>query len=140
MCTMFFRIGYSIYPIWNWNIPLFFIVDFSMCLNGNLTVAYLTDAILNVVTRKEYLLNPCAILNTRLHPWMDLGLGSSLEYNCSVTQFTPGDYCYVKWWDGVPIWRDNSSWGKRTKVERLEWRVKALLPCFRLPRYFWFLD
>ena len=30
-------------------------------------------------------------------------MGSSLEYDCSVTQLLLGDYCYVKWWDGGPI-------------------------------------
>ena len=30
--------------------------------------------------------------------------------------------------------------GKRMKVETLEWRIKALLPCFRISLYFWFPD
>ena len=51
----------------------------------------------------ESLLNPCARLDTWLHTGMDPGLGSSLEYKYSVTQFSPGYYCYVKWWDGGPI-------------------------------------
>ena len=42
----------------------------------------------------EYLLKPCARLDTRLHPVLDPGVVSSLEYECSVTQSTPGDYCY----------------------------------------------
>ena len=62
-----------------------------------LMVAYLTDARMPTVTRREgymswggggveYLLNPCTGLNTRLHPGMDPGVGSILEYECSVTQ------------------------------------------------------
>ena len=32
-------------------------------------------------------------------------MGSSLEYDYSVTQLLPGDYRYVKWWEGGPILR-----------------------------------
>ena len=46
----------------------------------------------------ESLLNPCARLDTQLHPVLDPGVRSSLEYEYSVTQSSPGDYCYVKWW------------------------------------------
>ena len=62
-------------------------------------VAYLTDARLATVTRRErlcelggleYLINPCAQLDTRLHPGLDLGLdpgvGFSLECECNVTR------------------------------------------------------
>ena len=62
-------------------------------------VAYLTDARLATVTRKERLcelggleslLNPCARLDTRLHPGLDPGLdpgvGFSLECKCNVTR------------------------------------------------------
>ena len=34
----------------------------------------------------EYLLNPCARLDTRLHPVLEPVVGSSLEYECSVTR------------------------------------------------------
>ena len=42
---------------------------------------------------------------------------SSLEYECSVTQSLPGDYIYVKWWDGGPVFaslseKANSKWKK----------------------------
>ena len=37
------------------------------------------------------------------HTGLDPEVGSSLEYNYSVTQFPPGDYIYVKWWDGGPV-------------------------------------
>ena len=62
-------------------------------------VAYLTDARLAIVTRREgcvswrwleSILNPCARLDTRLHPGMDpgldLGVEFSLEYECSVAR------------------------------------------------------
>ena len=61
--------------------------------------AYLTDARLVTVTRRERLcelggleslLNPCARLDTRLHlglePGLDLGVGFGLEYECNVTR------------------------------------------------------
>ena len=57
-------------------------------------VAYLTDDKLTTVTRiericefggLEYLLNPCARLDTQLHPGLEPGVGSSLEYEYSVT-------------------------------------------------------
>ena len=75
-------------------------------MNDDLVVAYITDARLTIVTRRErmcelegdeYLLNPCKRLDTRLHLGLDSGVGSSLEYEYSVTQSPPGDYCYVKW-------------------------------------------
>ena len=72
-------------------------------------VAYLTNARLATVTRRERLcelggleslLNPCARLDTQLHMGLDLaldpGVGFSLEYECSVTQSPPGRYFYVK--------------------------------------------
>ena len=55
----------------------------------DLMVTYLTDARLATVNRREdyvrwggleSLLNPCARLDTRLHPGLDPGVGSSLEY------------------------------------------------------------
>ena len=73
---------------------------------------YLTHARLTTVTRiemlcqsgdLEYLLNPCAQLDTQLHLGLDPGLVSILEYECSVTQFPPEDYRYVKWWEDGPI-------------------------------------
>ena len=36
--------------------------------------------------------------------------------------------------------RAEPSQGERTKVETLEWRLKALFPCFRLSPYFLFPD
>ena len=53
--------------------------------------------------RIEYLLNPCPRLDTRLHPGLDLELGSRLEYKYSVTQLPPGDYGCVKWWYDGPV-------------------------------------
>ena len=35
-----------------------------------------------------------------------------------------------------PILRAEPSRGKRTKMETLEWRLKALFPCFCLSPYF----
>ena len=73
--------------------------------DGKIMLTYLTDASLITVIMRvricelgglESLLNSCAQLDTRLHPGMDPGVGSSLEYECSVTQFMPGDYFYVK--------------------------------------------
>ena len=62
-------------------------------------VAYLTDARLDTVTKRERLcelggleslLNPFAQLDTRLNPGLepglDLGVGFSLEYECSVNR------------------------------------------------------
>ena len=75
-------------------------------------VAYLTNARLTIATRierlyelggLEYLINSCARLDTRLNLRLDPGVVSSLEYEYSVTQSPPGDYRYVKWWDGGPI-------------------------------------
>ena len=40
------------------------------------------------------------------HPGLDPDLGSSLEYEDSVTQSPPGDYIYVKGWDGGPGFRE----------------------------------
>ena len=51
-------------------------------------------------TGLEYLLNPCAQLDTPLYPGLDLEVVSSLEYEYSVTRSPPGDYSYIKWWDG----------------------------------------
>ena len=51
----------------------------------------------------ESILNPCTRLDTQLCPGLNPGGGSSLEYECSVTQSLPGYYRYVKWWDGGPI-------------------------------------
>ena len=48
-----------------------------------------------------------------MYPGLDPELGSSLEYEYSVTQLPPGDYRYVKWWDGGPILRA----GQRQKEE-----------------------
>ena len=40
-----------------------------------------------------------------MYPGLDPGVEFSLEYEYSVTQSPPGDYCYVKWWDSGPIFR-----------------------------------
>ena len=77
-------------------------------------------------------------MDTRLNQVLKPGVVSSLEYECSVTQLPLGDYCYVKWWDGGQIMGADPSQGESTKVETLEWRQKALLPCFYLSPYFWF--
>ena len=67
-------------------------------------LSYLTDVRLTTVTRRErlcelggfeYLLNPCVRLDTRLHPGMDPGVGSILEYKYSVTHVaTQGGLVY----------------------------------------------
>ena len=44
------------------------------------------------------------------------------------------DYAWVK------HWFCELSRGERTKVETLKWRLKALLPCFRLSSSFWFTN
>ena len=54
---------------------------------------------------QESLLNPCAGLDSRLYPGLDPDLGSGPEYEYSVTQSPPGDYSYVKGWDGGPGFR-----------------------------------
>ena len=73
---------------------------------------YLTDARLTTVTRRErlcelggleHLLNPCVWLDTRLHPGLEPGVGSS-KY--SVTQSPPWDYRCVMWWDSGQILRN----------------------------------
>ena len=51
----------------------------------------------------EYLLNPCARLDTQLHLGLDPEVGSSLDDKYSLTQSPPDDYYYVKWWDGGQI-------------------------------------
>ena len=37
------------------------------------------------------------------HLVLEPEVGYSLEYKYSVTQFPPGDYIYVKWWDSGPV-------------------------------------
>ena len=53
-------------------------------------VAYLTDDRMNrrlcELGGLEYLLNPCARLDTQLHLGLDPGVGFSLEYECIVTR------------------------------------------------------
>ena len=53
----------------------------------------------------ESLLNACARLDAQLRLVLDLEVGSRLDYEYSVTQLTPGDYCCVKWWDDGPVSR-----------------------------------
>ena len=72
-------------------------------------VAFLTDAGLVIVTRRERrcevgvlecFFNPCARLDTRLllvlDPGLDLGVVFSLECKCNVTPLLPGDYFHFK--------------------------------------------
>ena len=77
-------------------------------------VAFLTDARLTTVTRREslcelgglkYLIIPLSRLDTQLHLGLVPGVVSSLEYKYSVTQFQPGYYLCVKWWGGGTISR-----------------------------------
>ena len=82
----------------------------------------------------EYLLCPCARLDAGLHPGLDPEVGSSLDDSYSVTQSPPGNYCYVKWWDGGPILRASTK--ARNEIESRKWRQRALLPCFCLSLYF----
>ena len=49
---------------------------------------------------------------------------------------SPGSTRLIPGW--IPISRAKPSRGKRTKVETLEWHLKALLLCFQLSPYFWF--
>ena len=42
------------------------------------------------------------------HPVLDPEVGSRLEYEYSVTQLLPGNYIYVKWWDGGPVFASYS--------------------------------
>ena len=79
-------------------------------------VAYLTNARLTTVTMRErlcelggleYLLNPCVKLDTRLHTGLDPGLGSSLEYEYSVTRVAAqGGLVY-------PMYEMYQGWGER---------------------------
>ena len=63
-------------------------------------------------------------------------MGSICDYEYSVTQSMPGDYCYVKWWDGGPIPR--AELRGEDKSGKLEWRLKALPSCLQISPYFWF--
>ena len=47
----------------------------------------------------EYLLNPCEQLDAQLHPVLEPEVGSNFDDKYSVTQLSPGDCCYVKWWE-----------------------------------------
>ena len=62
-------------------------------------------------------------------------MGSSLEYKYSVTQSLPGGYRLS---GGLVSLFCEPSRGERTKVETLKWRLKSLLPCFRISPYFLF--
>ena len=77
----------------------------------------------------EYLLKPYARLDERMHTVLDPEVGSSLDDKYSVTQSLPGDYYYVKWWDGGTIPRARTK-KARNKNERRNWRRKAQLLCF----------
>ena len=65
-------------------------------------------------------------------------MGSGLEYEYSVTQSPPGDYRYVKWWDGGTIMQSKP----RRKDERENTHVAPIsatpvflgFPVFLLPR------
>ena len=76
----------------------------------------------------EYLLNPYARLGKRLHPGLDPGVDSNLEYECSVTQSPPGDYCYFKWWDGWPILRAEPR--QKEKIGNTRVAPKSATPMF----------
>ena len=54
----------------------------------------------------ESLLNPCARLDTRLRPGMDLGVRSSLEYECSVTRVAAQSGLVY------PMWGVEYEWGE----------------------------
>ena len=55
----------------------------------------------------EYILNPCAWLDTWLHLGLDPEVGPRLEYYYSVIQLPPEDYSYDKWCDGGPVFQAN---------------------------------
>ena len=73
-----------------------------------------------------------------MHPGLDPGVGSSLEYEYSLTQFLPGDYRYVNWCDSGTILRPSR--GERMKVRKLGWHLLAQNLSFLLSSYFWFPD
>ena len=70
------------------------------------------------------------------HQELDPEVGSSLGYEYSVTQSPPGDYIYVKWWDGGPVFTSLAE-----KVDQ-KWKNVFLAPkgaglrLFLIP-YFW---
>ena len=78
---------------------------------------------------ESYFLNPA-------HNWIHdcirdwhLGLepevGSSLEYEYSVTQLPPGDYIYVKWWEDGPGFAILAMPESQSGVETSSWRQKV---------------
>ena len=81
------------------------------------------------------MINLHAQLDTQLYPELDPVVGSSLEYDYSVTQFPPGDYCYVKWWDGGTISRSKP----RQKDEIGNTRVAHISDNPVFPDFFVFL-
>ena len=114
----------------------------------DLMVAYLNDARCRLQLKRnerlyefagwESLFNPCTRLGVQLHPVLDPEVGSSLDDEYTVTQFPPGYYFYVKWWDGGLILQASTK--VRNKSESREWYQKAKILCFCLSSYFGTLD
>ena len=110
-------------------------------------VAYLTNSRFTTVTRREslcelggleYLLNPCARMDTQLYLVLELRVGYIIEYKYSVKQSPPGYYCYVKWWDvGTILWA-NPRWtdeSKNTQVAPISTKsVFIAFPVFLVPQ------
>ena len=77
----------------------------------------------------EFLPNPCARLDTRLHPGLDLGLdpgvGFSLECKCNVPNRRQGIISMLR----VGRWADFASRAEprqEVEVETQEWRLGAI--------------
>ena len=99
--------------------------------NNDLMVADLTDARLATVTRREWLyelegleslLNPCARLDTRLYPGLDLRLDPgerfSLECECNVPNCRQGIISMLR----VGRWADFAS---RAEAKGRKWRPRS---------------
>ena len=71
------------------------------------------------------------------HLGLELEVGSSLEYEYSVTQFLPGYYIYVKRWDGGPVLRSVPSQEIQTKVINHYLMPKGTSIRFSPSPYFW---
>ena len=58
-------------------------------------------------------------------------MGYSLEYEYSVSQLPPGDYRYVKWWDGGPILRARPRQKDESENTRVAYiSAKPIFPSF----------
>ena len=84
---------------------------------------------------QEYIFNPCARPDKRLHTGLDPEVGSSLDYEYSVTQSPPGGYCDVKWWDGRLVSRASTK--ARNKVKAVSGAERGATPVFLTFPVFW---